>query len=450
MSDCESFDPSPAQRQDEDSDESFDVVPVVGPALRRGAGTSGRERPALETGTFGVWLLTGPGGPGVASEAALAARTSVIGLARVTWRYDRTVADPVDPGAPAAARGPGAGARDRGSERPWGVVTYVVEQAWKLDESVDLPLSFDETSAAATVELARYCKDLAFSLVPGTVGDLLDASGIVFSRLHYCADGDRFFEEPRPSLLRTVHMRLRVQHGLLFRDFPPKSAIARWRRDADVRRAPNKRSRAEDAVPPPEPRSAQLLFELPELKKARIEPASSSLGNMPTRLQKRWDPIKVLNAVAVSSHLRQVKEFTAAVHDVDTYTADPDNPPPPRDPAADVGRTTLDMGKAKADVVGMLVHRRRFHAEMEDDLIDAIGIYSDASPVVGAEIQGMVLDFVRANGEVRRVPLPGSTLTYGHFDAMNKSMALVWAIWLVCGPLEKHLVYFFKGALYLH
>lgn len=112
----------------------------------------------------------------------------------------------------------------------------------------------------------------------------------------------------------------------------------------------------------------------------------------------------------------------------------PDDPEDARDSTDDPNKTSLQRAQSKADVVSMLLDRREFRADRIHDLIDSIGIYTDASPIVGAELQGMVADVVKVDGTPpRRITLPGSTLTYGHFNIVCKSMALVWAIWLCVG-----------------
>ena len=117
-----------------------------------------------------------------------------------------------------------------------------------------------------------------------------------------------------------------------------------------------------------------------------------------------------------------------------------------RDWSKDHRRSCLDRAKQRMDLVAMNLERRVFHAEMATDAILAINVYSDARPTVGAEIQGMLVDFIKRDDTVRTCVLPGATLDYGHADVVSKTMSFVYAVWLVCGPLLEHLRYFFKGA----
>ena len=66
----------------------------------------------------------------------------------------------------------------------------------------------------------------------------------------------------------------------------------------------------------------------------------------------------------------------------------------------------------------------------------SINVYSDASPVAGVELQGMIVDINLTVGKKLRIILPGSTLAYGHTDTMAKGVALIWGIFLIAGPLE--------------
>ena len=94
----------------------------------------------------------------------------------------------------------------------------------------------------------------------------------------------------------------------------------------------------------------------------------------------------------------------------------------------------MDRALAKADAVAMLLHRRCFKSWFEANCIKTICVYSDASPVVGVEIQGMIIDVIFRDLTRERIILPGSTLAYGHAGTISKGVALVWAIWLVAGP----------------
>jgi len=126
-----------------------------------------------------------------------------------------------------------------------------------------------------------------------------------------------------------------------------------------------------------------------------------------------------------------------------------DNPDAePRDASADPGRSSWDRREAELDVVDMLIQRRQFHADRVSDAIASIHLFSDASPVTGEELQGMLVDIVRKDGTTSRSTLPGASLCYGAFSAVAKCLALVWVVFLIAGPAEEDMRYFFKGWQY--
>ena len=106
------------------------------------------------------------------------------------------------------------------------------------------------------------------------------------------------------------------------------------------------------------------------------------------------------------------------------------------DHAKDPKHIAMRSALARTDVVCMLLVRRLFKRWRADDVVKVVNVYSDASPVVGTELQGMILDIIFRDGSLERLILPGSTLAYGHGGAISKGVALVWALWLVCGPEE--------------
>ena len=66
---------------------------------------------------------------------------------------------------------------------------------------------------------------------------------------------------------------------------------------------------------------------------------------------------------------------------------------------------------------------------------------TDASPSTGVEFQGMVADIFKQDRTFRRIIMPGSSLVYAMQDAVSKSMALVWSIWVMTGPLIQDVAY---------
>ena len=261
---------------------------------------------------------------------------------------------------------------------------------------------------------------------------------------------DAVLKAQTPFLLEEVPLTLRGSPTSLVRGFPAIGAVHHWRKSANSRRAPNV-DRSAARLPTPDELGREVLLELPKNWKDRWTGDSAPSGGMrvkrdgcggdgePARLRRQFDPMKLINAVAFAVHLKSTAEFSDAMDSAATYDADPNQPPPPRDRSKDVSDRHLRRKKEHLDVVGMLLQRRTFHSEVASDTVDCLNVYSDASPVVGKEIQGMVVDFTHKDGSVRRVVLPGASLAYGNYDATNKTICLIHALWLICGPDAFHL-----------
>ena len=115
--------------------------------------------------------------------------------------------------------------------------------------------------------------------------------------------------------------------------------------------------------------------------------------------------------------------------------------PEDRDSSKDPATHTLQNALSKLDIVDCLLLRREFTADCIHDRIWTISLYSDSSPVSGDETQGMIMDVLYKDRSTKRLTLPGTTLAYGMFDAVNKTVGLMHAMWLVAGPSAKVIRY---------
>ena len=147
------------------------------------------------------------------------------------------------------------------------------------------------------------------------------------------------------------------------------------------------------------------------------------------------DPVRVIRAINVAQNLRQPALFQEVLEGrVDYLGMEASDIDIRHDYTLDPTRRTMDYALARADVVSMNLQRRQFHQWRKEDRVRSINVYSDASPVVGAELQGMIIDVNMSDGPRERIVLPGSTLAYGFASSMNKGIAMVHALWLVGGP----------------
>ena len=151
------------------------------------------------------------------------------------------------------------------------------------------------------------------------------------------------------------------------------------------------------------------------------------------------DPVQLVHALSFASHLRSPKYFSEVLDEAEAYLSLDNADYQMRDRSTDPRTDSISRALARADAVCCSLHRRLFVQWFALGAIKCICIYSDASPVVGVEIQDMVVDVVFHDGGFERIILPGSTLAYGSADTVAKGVALLWAIFLVAGPTPQAL-----------
>ena len=243
-----------------------------------------------------------------------------------------------------------------------------------------------------------------------------------------------------PPLLRRAYLTPRVNKDQLIPHAPQPWCLERWRKDHRKR----EREAEQDIEPaaPQVPQSVKDLLHVPPEPRRKTRPASGSVDRRPASLQKSYDAVRLIQALDFSKHLRDTRHFSDALQAATTYEAGPDAPAAQRNSYNDPGRRTLQRARAKLDFVGLAVERRIYHQEVSEDAIASIHCFSDSSPVTGCEVQGSIAEVVRRDGGVRRVALPAGSLTYSHFDVINKAMAFMWGVWMAFGPSQDHMDYF--------
>ena len=230
----------------------------------------------------------------------------------------------------------------------------------------------------------------------------------------------------------TVPLTLRMNWDLLSSNNPPKSVVRRWRAEADIQR----RKRPRGASPDEE---AQMIYEdvLLEMPRGKLAKRGGDKGIRSSAMAgEDWDPLKLIYALSFAVFLKQSREFTEAVDAADVYRTG-ELPPEPRPPSLDPTDRTIRRSKTRLDFVGCLLERREIHALLAANMIRSVTINTDGSPVSGAELQGCILDIILHTSELKRIVLPGASLTYNHYDAVSKTIALVHGVWLVAGPDEE-------------
>ena len=427
-------------------DEFFSDLPPVA-ALARQVGHVGRPRPAATYGEFGIWMLAPPAHISGSSTEWVdrvnppSALRQVVGMGLGSWTYKPSAPEV----APIVAGGPDAG-RHLPGEASFGTVEYVLLDMWVFDHGVAVPDTFEVHSCVSSLRLRQLCANRTVVGTCKTVADFEDSwEDIKFTSVYEINfNVEDISLEDLPMQLSSVRLGARIKWDKLVRDVPPKSAVDRWRREA-AKSALVDRLNAHPVAPgaaEPE-REFRALLALPPLKRRQVgqpqgqqvpDDEESELGNL--------DPVRLLDAVSFSLKLRQVQEYSDALDDADRILNPSFEERPARDRSGDASRSTVLRAKVRVDAVGMSLGRRQFDQDRLDDSVQSIHGYTDSSPVTGAEFQGMLVDIVKYDESVRRVPLPASTLHYGRCDAVNKAMCFVWGVWLLFGPTRENMLYF--------
>ena len=424
--------------------EHFAVVPE---GRARAVGHVGRPREAPRSGGAEVWLISeqrvgasSSSGDVVRSAAASQVLRSVAALGRITYTFTPVVAS-----APGSVVAGGPDADIRGRAQRWGDLQYTLEEMWPFVDEHPLEDAGVVDRATSPLLLLEACRHARLADTGGSVEAFMNKNPALHFNTHVVLrreDLYRLMDAVLPRVFKSVPLCLRNDWSALVPGVPRKSDVNSWRRVVGAKR--RRRDSAEVAGEPAPLGEHELLWFPPRFSgEKRAGPGGRT--NRPSQLQRELDPLKLVNAVSFSLHLRQVASFSDALADARRYEheeLDDDAVEVPRDATADPSRGTLDRAKARIDAIGMNVQRRQFHAEMAKDEIVGINCHADSSPVTGSEIQGMVLDFCKTDKRVRRIRCPGATLSYSMTDTINKTVVFLWSVRLVCGPLLSHMQYF--------
>ena len=99
-------------------------------------------------------------------------------------------------------------------------------------------------------------------------------------------------------------------------------------------------------------------------------------------------------------------------------------------------KASLVRGRIRLDLTCMLLERREWRSGgrwFSPLLGRSVHPTTDSSPTSGRDVFASVLDVWRSNDEFERVILPGSNLGHGFTNVVDKCIAFLWSLWLVCG-----------------
>jgi len=378
----------------------------------------------------------------VATEAAFAAgparaKFRVVGACTCSWEFE--AASDAARDAHASAITPCA---RRDNAPAWGYVHYRARDVWRLGDPAPLPEALASDVLGPALPYRLFAEFGNQYTAPGgnTVTDRLHAMDtdtskhlMVFNKIPLAT----MLGQPEPVLLRSVKLSMRTENKEdLVPGCPSKSSITRWKHEHGAKRA---RSAAVARPAAPKVSWEGTLLELPRKRRRTEVGGGSGAGAVATK--KHRDPITMIKAVLFARFLKQTKDFDKALDAAKGYE-NPDIEVEPRPASEKNARVLLDRARARLNVVETLLERREFHADRVHDQIVAINLFSDASPNCGLEFQGMICDVWKRDLSCRRVVLPGSSLSYGLADGISKGIALLWSIWVLCGPLHADVIYF--------
>ena len=433
MSDDDPIRIGPALRREPSSDEDVIRVAPRPPGLRgRGLGRGnrgGRPRELPQSGTFACWFVI-DSNPRPSLESSDAPERvnrdspGVGALAVCQWRYVLASAETDQVHASLHE-----GSRRTKAGPALGYVQYHIVKIWVAEDpyplpNVDVPVTDPCMEGILCSECAEELVDDNGTTVNEALSPYIRAGVRVLSfppsRL------DEFSNSTLPVCFRSVRVGPRSDLRGLIRAHPPVSSVHAWRKregvpSRGVRQAPGEAQGSS---------YEEMLLELPRTPAA---PSTEPRTNVRGCVARDIDPLVIINAAGFSKFLRTTRDFSAAMNAANRFDH-PDSDMDSRDDKADPRRTGLDNTVRKLDVMDLLLFRRKLHADAAHDMIVAINLYSDSSPVSGSEIQGMLMDIHRRNDDNERIELPGGNLSYGQFDAVSKSMCLLHALWLVAGP----------------
>ena len=413
--------------RDRDSDESSESWLVGGGAAETRVHRPRARREVQVSGA--LWAIATAGDAGVAKGTG---PQEAFALVRLSWAL-------VDPDYNAR------------NKYDVGFLKYKVDKCFPLQSSLSLPDDLDAT-AASVVRIAGLleghlldiggCENMEFSDFLATNGVrcacLIACSQQEFAKMKSVIEAD---SEAIPFRSTPVNSRGRFP-PVIGRTSPTPKDLRLWRLQVRQR---YEEMCDESAVPPPVNVADPLLY-LPEGGRFEKYSKKGQVDNRQVRGKREVDPVRMVQAINVAQHLRQPALFQTVLEGCIDYLDEEEHVPEIRhDYGIDPSRNNMDRALARGDVVAMLLQRRLFRHWQQENLIKSINDYSDKPPVVGAELQGMIVDvnFKREwEGMIRyRMVLPGSTLAYGFASSASKSVALLHALWLVGGPTAEDVRY---------
>ena len=347
----------------------------------------------------------------------------MVGIGVVTWEFVVAAAFGPAEDVPIAPAGGGAAA--------WGYIKYRLSDAYAFEGDVlfmESHLREDELC----IEVYNACSDLGLVTRAGNVSDFIAATPDAPFQ-HLLSSSQALFERAfldEPSWSHVLPLRGPLSRIPFLFNTPKLQAVKYWRKEAvggQRREVRVVRSKSEECRAIKE----RIALELPGAKRKR-NAAGADDAEEPAPVRPRKDPVKLLFGLDFCKYLKATENFSAAGTAWESYKCGEQVAPRPK--GEDPAKVNLQRARQRLSIVTLLIERRNYHGALAAGEIRAINLYTDASPIVGVELQGIVLDICWENEEVHHVVMPCGTLHYGRCGALNKTATFLWSMWLVFGP----------------
>jgi hypothetical protein len=318
----------------------------------------------------------------------------------------------------------------------FGYVHYIADFFYALD-GVPYPVTVEQINDYP-FHMAQWVHDLQLRTFEGnTLEAYSEMHGGVFPSTLFTASrqlADLLIDKS-VGALKVIPVRQRLDHKSLVPGFPSTHHVRRW---AKAQKLSQLISDAEDADDEKLIDENKILYDVPA---GTLEfPFARRIGQCGAEAR---DAVQIFKHLKFSRHLKDISKADECLQDALVsacasedliHTINDQLPDSPR-------REALRQARLRLDAVTMNVERRYFQNIIQNkkEEIQSIHLYSDGSPVSGAELQGMVMEFCMTIGTIMTVVMPGVMLHFGGTRLIDKAIAFIWSLHLMIGISLEHL-----------
>ena len=315
--------------------------------------------------------------------------------------------------------------RRRNSKTNFGYLAYEGLHVYSLDQ--EFPLERDELDASY-IAADRWQEDLQFIDFQGKSLTQISSDNETELPTKFITVGPKLADLLLHGHSDIVQVTLLAQRQVgqqLLPGFPGRNEIGRWLKSRKTV-LPSDDGGVDKHGP---------LYKLPN------DVDEKPMGNA-SRFKKPQnvkDPLEQISALRFARHLHTTHTVSNALQDaLSLARSDSDEEPPDAIQTEKcLSQASYSRNRLKLDSVHSNLTRREFsHLCKEENRgsVSSMHLFSDASPVSGEELQGMVLQVMMKSNELLIYTMPGVMLMYGCCGLVHKVLALLWSLFLLCGP----------------